>query len=170
MSMTFQRLIFAALLVLGSCAADPVEVTTRAPEPEPVHAMVQPGVAIYEPDVPRATTTTTAPPTTTTTTIPTTTTEPEVQQPAATGDGYGDPGNPATWDRLAECEAWGNWSLDTGNGYYGGLQFSLSSWEAVGGAGYPHQASRETQIAMGQRLWQDGGWSHWPACSRKLGY
>jgi hypothetical protein len=88
----------------------------------------------------------------------------------ASGSGYADPSNPAAWDRLAQCESGGNWAADTGNGYYGGIQFSLSSWQAVGGTGYPNQASRETQIAMGQRLWNQGGWSHWPACSRKLGY
>ncbi len=73
------------------------------------------------------------------------------------------------WDRLAQCESGGNWAINTGNGYYGGLQFSLSSWRAVGGAGYPHEASRETQIEMGERLRANGGWRHWPACSRKLG-
>ncbi|MEO6317914.1 MAG: transglycosylase family protein, partial [Acidimicrobiales bacterium] len=58
----------------------------------------------------------------------------------------------------------------TGNGYYGGLQFSMASWQGVGGPGQPDQASRETQIAIGQRLWEQGGWRHWPACSDKLGY
>ena len=94
---------------------------------------------------------------------------PEVE-PVSTGSGYADPNNPATWDRLAQCESGGNWAANTGNGYYGGIQFSLSSWQAVGGTGYPHEASRETQIAMGQRLWSQGGWGHWPACSSKLGY
>ena len=86
------------------------------------------------------------------------------------GTGHADPTNPAAWDRLAQCESGGNWSINTGNGYYGGLQFSLASWRGVGGAGYPHEASRETQIAMGQRLHAQGGWGHWPGCSRKLGY
>ena len=120
-----------------------------------------------------------APPTTaapTTTLPPTTTTPPPpppppvAAQPVATGSGYNDPSNPAAWDRLAGCESGGNWAANTGNGYYGGIQFSLSSWQAVGGTGYPHEASRETQIAMGQRLWNQGGWSHWPACSSQLGY
>ena len=91
-------------------------------------------------------------------------------QPVASGSGYNDPNNPAAWDRLAQCESGGNWAANTGNGYYGGIQFSLGSWQAVGGSGYPDQASRETQIAMGQRLWNQGGWSHWPACSSQLGY
>lgn len=75
----------------------------------------------------------------------------------------------SVWDSLAACESGGNWHINTGNGYYGGLQFSLSSWRGVGGTGYPHEASRETQIAMGERLRASGGWGHWPACSRKLG-
>jgi hypothetical protein len=81
-----------------------------------------------------------------------------------------DPNDPATWDRLARCEAGGNWARNSGNGYYGGLQFSLSTWRSVGGPGYPHQASRETQIEMGRRLYASSGWRAWPSCSRQLGY
>ena len=76
----------------------------------------------------------------------------------------------SVWDRLAQCESGGNWSINTGNGYYGGLQFSLSSWQAVGGSGYPHEASRETQITMAIRLWEAQGWSAWPACTAELGW
>jgi hypothetical protein len=57
------------------------------------------------------------------------------------------------WDALAQCEAGGNWAINTGNGYYGGLQFSLSTWQANGGAGRPDQASRDEQIAVGERLY-----------------
>jgi hypothetical protein len=119
---------------------------------------------------------TTAAPTTTTTTAPPpppTTVPPApapAPQPVASGSGYSDPNNPAAWDRLAQCESGGNWAANTGNGYYGGIQFSLSSWAAAGGSGRPDLASRETQIAIGQRLWHQGGWVHWPACSSKLGY
>lgn len=73
------------------------------------------------------------------------------------------------WDRLAACESGGNWSINTGNGYYGGLQFSLSSWRGVGGQGYPHQASKAEQIRRAEMLRASGGWGHWPACSAKLG-
>jgi hypothetical protein len=73
------------------------------------------------------------------------------------------------WDRLAACESGGNWAINTGNGYYGGLQFSLSSWRGVGGQGYPHQASKAEQIARAEMLRASGGWGHWPACSAKLG-
>jgi LysM repeat protein len=75
----------------------------------------------------------------------------------------------SVWDRLAACEAGGNWAINTGNGYYGGLQFSLSSWQAVGGSGYPNQASREEQILRGSMLQARSGWGQWPACSAKLG-
>ena len=59
---------------------------------------------------------------------------------------------PHDWSGVAQCESGGNWSINTGNGYYGGLQFSLSTWQAYGGPGYPHQQSRETQIAVAERL------------------
>jgi LysM repeat protein len=78
-------------------------------------------------------------------------------------------GDGSVWDRLAICEAGGNWAINTGNGYYGGLQFTLSSWAAVGGSGYPNQASREEQISRGQMLQARQGWGAWPACSAKLG-
>jgi hypothetical protein len=73
------------------------------------------------------------------------------------------------WDRLAQCESSGNWSCNTGNGYYGGLQFSLSSWRWVGGSGYPHQASRAEQIRRAERLLALQGWRAWPACRLKPG-
>lgn len=75
----------------------------------------------------------------------------------------------SVWDRLAMCEATGNWAINTGNGFFGGLQFTLSSWRAVGGTGYPHEASREEQIARGIKLQALQGWGAWPACSAKLG-
>ncbi|PJJ43081.1 uncharacterized protein YabE (DUF348 family) [Glutamicibacter mysorens] len=78
----------------------------------------------------------------------------------------------ATWAALAKCESGGNWSINTGNGYYGGLQFSASSWRAVGGTQYaplPHQATPQEQIAAAEVLRRSGGWGHWPACSAKLG-
>ena len=75
----------------------------------------------------------------------------------------------ATWERVAECESGGNWSINTGNGFYGGLQFELRSWEWVGGTGYPHEASKEEQIARAEILFERQGWNAWPACSRQLG-
>ncbi len=74
------------------------------------------------------------------------------------------------WDALARCESGGNWAINTGNGYYGGLQFSLGTWRAYGGTGYPHQHSRETQIAVATRLRDAaGGYGAWPHCSASLG-
>jgi uncharacterized protein YabE (DUF348 family) len=75
----------------------------------------------------------------------------------------------SVWDKLAKCESGGNWSINTGNGYYGGLQFSLSTWRAYGGSGLPSNASRERQIAIAKKLQADAGWGAWPACSRKIG-
>lgn len=75
----------------------------------------------------------------------------------------------SVWDRLAQCESGGNWAINTGNGFYGGLQFTLSSWRGVGGSGYPHLASRDEQIARAQILQSRQGWGAWPACSSKLG-
>jgi hypothetical protein len=75
----------------------------------------------------------------------------------------------SVWDSLAQCESGGDWSINTGNGYYGGLQFSLSSWQAVGGSGYPHEHSREEQIRRGEMLQARQGWGAWPSCAAKLG-
>jgi uncharacterized protein YabE (DUF348 family) len=79
-------------------------------------------------------------------------------------------GGSTVWDSLAQCESGGNWAINTGNGYYGGLQFSLSTWRAYGGPGYPHQQSRETQIAIAEKLRAaTGGYGSWPGCAAKLG-
>jgi uncharacterized protein YabE (DUF348 family) len=69
------------------------------------------------------------------------------------------------WDSLAQCESGGNWATNTGNGYYGGLQFTLSTWHAYGGVGMPNQASREAQIAVAERVAAaEGGYGAWPVC------
>jgi uncharacterized protein YabE (DUF348 family) len=77
----------------------------------------------------------------------------------------------SVWDRLAQCESGGNWAINTGNGYYGGLQFNIDTWRAYGGTGYPHEQSRGTQIAVATRLRDANGGSYgsWPACAEKLG-
>lgn len=75
----------------------------------------------------------------------------------------------SVWDRIAACESGGNWAINTGNGYYGGLQFTLGSWQAVGGSGYPNQASREEQIARAKILQARQGWGAWPVCSVRAG-
>ena len=106
--------------------------------------------------------TTTAAPTTTTTTPP-------QQSESSEGYAYDDPRSTQVWYDLAECESGGNWSIDTGNGYYGGLQFSLASWESVGGSGYPHEHPAGTQIEFGRELQSRQGWGAWPHCSEELG-
>lgn len=80
------------------------------------------------------------------------------------------PGN-TVWDRLADCESGGNWSINTGNGYYGGLQFNLGTWQAYGGQGYPHENSREEQIRIATKLRDANGGSYgsWPHCAAELG-
>lgn len=89
-----------------------------------------------------------------------------VSAPAATNFA---PGNGSVWDELAACESGGNWAINTGNGFYGGLQFTLSTWQSLGGSGLPSDASREEQIARAEALQARSGWGQWPACSAKLG-
>jgi uncharacterized protein YabE (DUF348 family) len=67
----------------------------------------------------------------------------------------------SVWDKIAQCESGGNWHINTGNGYYGGLQFSAATWHSVGGPGLPHQNSRETQIKYAKILQQRSGWGQW---------
>lgn len=89
---------------------------------------------------------------------------PRAAQPAAPSVATG-----SVWDRLAQCESGGNWQINTGNGYYGGLQFLPSTWRAVGGTGLPHEHSREEQIKRAEILLDRAGWGQWPACTAKLG-
>jgi uncharacterized protein YabE (DUF348 family) len=90
----------------------------------------------------------------------------EKPQPAPAPD-YS--GGGTVWDELAECESGGNWATNTGNGYYGGLQFSLDTWQAYGGSGLPSDASRETQIAIAEKIQAAQGWGAWPSCAAELG-
>lgn len=71
------------------------------------------------------------------------------------------------WDAIAQCESGGNWSINTGNGYYGGLQFSLSTWEGYGGSGMPHENSRAEQIRVAEKVLQGQGIGAWPVCGQK---
>jgi len=73
------------------------------------------------------------------------------------------------WDRVAQCESGGNWNINTGNGFSGGLQFTPSTWRAFGGTGSAHRASREQQIAVAERVLAAQGWNAWPVCSKKAG-
>lgn len=71
------------------------------------------------------------------------------------------------WDAIAACESGGDWSINTGNGYYGGLQFTLGTWRANGGTGMPHQASREEQIRVAENTLGSQGIGAWPVCGRR---
>lgn len=73
------------------------------------------------------------------------------------------------WDAIAACESSGNWSTNTGNGFYGGLQFTLSTWHANGGTGNPANASREEQIRVANNVLKTQGIGAWPVCGKKGG-
>ncbi|MCR5913849.1 DUF348 domain-containing protein [Corynebacterium sp. zg254] len=80
--------------------------------------------------------------------------------------------NGSVWDAIAQCESGGNWAINTGNGYQGGLQFSPSTWAGFGGTEYApaaHMATREQQIAVAERVRASQGWGAWPSCTSKLG-
>ncbi|MER5452400.1 transglycosylase family protein [Streptomyces sp. NPDC002766] len=75
------------------------------------------------------------------------------------------------WDAVAQCESGGNWSINTGNGYYGGLQFSASTWAAYGGTAYAaqaNQASKAQQIAVAEKVLASQGKGAWPVCGTGL--
>ena len=77
-----------------------------------------------------------------------------------------------TWNRLAQCESGQRWHINTGNGYYGGLQFSHSTWVGYGGgrfANNAHKASKAEQIKIAEKVRRGQGWGAWPSCSQKLG-
>lgn len=156
--------------------------TTAAPPATPAPSTVAPATVPPATDAP-----TTAPPVTAAATsvappvtpAPPTTAAPITAPPATVAAtttaptrselSYSDPRSTQVWTDLAECESHGTWDIDTGNGYYGGLQFSLGSWRSVGGTGYPHENPRATQIEMGRRLQARQGWAAWPHCSAELG-
>ena len=134
----------------GSAASGSAEALATAPDPTPGSVTMEVtlvAVATPEPS-------------------PVPTADPAPQLPPVTYDGD------TVWDALAKCESGGNWSINTGNGYYGGLQFALGTWQGYGGgefAEYPHEATREEQITVAERLHAARGFQPWPACSAKLG-
>ena len=81
----------------------------------------------------------------------------------------GDAGDDGVWAKLAQCESGGNPAANTGNGFYGMYQFTLETWQALGGTGYPHEADAATQTAMAKKLQAQAGWGQWPGCAGKLG-
>jgi resuscitation-promoting factor RpfB len=73
------------------------------------------------------------------------------------------------WSRLRKCEAGGNYTRNSGNGYYGAYQFAAGTWRSLGYSGLPHQALPEVQDEAAKKLQARGGWGQWPACSRRIG-
>jgi LysM repeat protein len=89
---------------------------------------------------------------------------------AATGNAAA--ADSGVWDRIAKCESGGNWHINTGNGFYGGLQFSAGTWRAYGGTAYAStadKASKAAQIAVASKVQNAQGWGAWPTCSARAG-
>ncbi|MGH3424592.1 MAG: ubiquitin-like domain-containing protein [Nocardioidaceae bacterium] len=92
------------------------------------------------------------------------------EEAARTSGGSSSGGGSGVWDRLAQCESGGDWHINTGNGYYGGLQFNAGTWHSYGGSGLPSEHSRGEQIAIAEKVRDaSGGYGAWPACSSSLG-
>ncbi|MEV6544712.1 transglycosylase family protein [Streptomyces sp. NPDC051665] len=91
---------------------------------------------------------------------------------AAVGAGTAQAADVSTWNKVAACESSGDWSINTGNGFYGGLQFTQSTWEAYGGTAYAHRAdlaTRDQQIAIAEKVLKGQGPGAWPVCSVRAG-
>ena len=73
------------------------------------------------------------------------------------------------WARLRQCESGGNYTISTGNGFYGAYQFHPRTWRGLGYPGLPHQASPEMQDEAARKLQARSGWGQWPVCSRRIG-
>ena len=71
------------------------------------------------------------------------------------------------WDAIAQCESGGNWGINTGNGFSGGLQFTAGTWRANGGSGSAHNASRDEQIRVAENVLHSQGIGAWPVCGRR---
>jgi len=82
----------------------------------------------------------------------------------ALGSGTAAAESTVNWEAVAQCESGGDWAIDTGNGFYGGLQFSTATWKANGGTGMPNQASREEQIRVAENVLRTQGIGAWPVC------
>lgn len=123
----------------------------------PKAVSVEPESVAWVPSTPTPTPLPTETPTPTPTATPTPTPNPV------------DPANDDIWFKIADCESHQNWGDNTGNGYFGGLQFSQGAWNSVGGVGSPSDASQDEQISRGKMLQGQRGWGAWGACARALG-
>ncbi len=86
--------------------------------------------------------------------------------PMALGTGAAN-ADSVNWDAVAACESGGNWGINTGNGYYGGLQFNMGTWQSNGGSGSPHAASRDEQIRVAENVLHTQGIGAWPVCGQR---
>jgi LysM repeat protein len=143
---------------LNKAGTDNAPAPQPAPAPEPEHE--SPATATPHASVAPAPQATTAPQKS----APQTTTKKQKVLATDTVKSSG-----SVWDEIAQCESGGNWHINTGNGFYGGLQFTLSSWKAVGGTGLPSNASKSEQIMRAKKLQKLQGWNAWPVCSKKAG-
>ena len=87
----------------------------------------------------------------------------------ALGSGTATAESTVNWDAVAQCESGGNWAIDSGNGFYGGLQFSPATWKANGGTGMPNRATREEQIRVAENVLRTQGIGAWPDCGKAAG-
>jgi hypothetical protein len=87
--------------------------------------------------------------------------------PMALATGTANAESGVNWDAVAACESGGNWGIATGNGYYGGLQFTMGTWRANGGSGSPQHASREEQIRVAENVLRTQGIKAWPVCGKR---
>ena len=148
-----QRDVVSTLSLVAATELVPIEKLSAADLPSPAIAPMQATLYPAAAPVPTAAAATAS--------------EPEPAAPAAPFVV-----DEATWDRLAQCESGGNWAINTGNGYYGGLQFDVSTWNAYGGAAFaerPDLATREQQITVAEALYAKRGFQPWPACRIALG-
>ena len=108
--------------------------------------------------------------------VPDVGTDPLTQEPGSPEPGSPEPDaapavpvqtSSVNWDAVARCESGGNWAINTGNGYYGGLQFTMGTWKANGGAGSPHNAPKSEQIRVAENVLNRQGIGAWPVCGRR---
>jgi resuscitation-promoting factor RpfE len=124
-------------------ALAPVDVPPAPPAPAPDAPPPPPAPAGFDPNVP-------PPP------------GPDAPPPPPVHQAYS-----VNWDAIAQCESGGNWAINTGNGYSGGLQFTSGTWHANGGSGSPASASREEQIRVAENVLHTQGIHAWPVCGRR---
>jgi resuscitation-promoting factor RpfB len=148
------------------------QAVRAAGEPVPTATVLSVITTTSKPVVPSTTTTTKAPKKTAHKVVPTTKTAETTAKKRTRVASAPQPkvSNAGVWDRIAECESGGNWSINTGNGYYGGLQFDIGTWLSNGGGQYAPRAdlaTRSQQIAIAEKLRAARGFAPWPVCGKR---